>query len=261
MDRSLACPAGHCFDLARAGYANLARSRRTGDSAEMLHARRRFLDAGHYQPLSDLVNRLVGEHYQERPLTVVDAGCGEGYYLGRLLRSFGERICVHALGLDLARDAARLAAARYQDACFLVADLADHIPVLDGLTDVLLTIFAPRHGREFARVLAPGGLLLSAIPAPEHLGELRHILPLIGIEERKAEHLRAALGDSFVPAGSERLSYPLSLAGEAVGDLVAMTPTARHLDDAARARLAWLAGSSLTVTASFLVLSFHRRYT
>ncbi len=58
--RSLICPKGHSFDLAREGYANLSRSRRTGDSKEMLHARRRFLEAGHYEPLSDLVNRSGG---------------------------------------------------------------------------------------------------------------------------------------------------------------------------------------------------------
>src|ERR1035437_6781696 len=68
--RSLTCPAGHSFDLAREGYANLSRSRRTGDSKEMLRARRRFLEAGYYQPLSDLVNRLVGEHRSGGPYTV-----------------------------------------------------------------------------------------------------------------------------------------------------------------------------------------------
>jgi 23S rRNA m(1)G-745 methyltransferase (EC 2.1.1.51) len=50
---SLRCPEGHCFDLAAQGYVNLLpvqnkRSLDPGDSKEMVAARRRFLEAGHY---------------------------------------------------------------------------------------------------------------------------------------------------------------------------------------------------------------------
>jgi 23S rRNA (guanine745-N1)-methyltransferase len=294
--RSLLCPTGHSFDLAREGYANLSRSRRTGDSKEMLHARRRFLEAGYYQPLSDLVNRLVGEHHSAAPYTVLDAGCGEGYYLGRLSASLtglgsivGPRTgsCAAALlpaackvpvgepggrssastrdyqaiGLDAAKEAARMAAARYRGAAFLVADIAERLPVADGRIDTILNIFAPRHAPEFFRVLRPDGLLLSVIPAPDHLHELRALLPLLGIEERKEEQVRATLGHRFVSVGVERLSYIMNLSTQSLGDLVDMTPSARHLDSTIRARLGEAATAAYAVTASFLVLSFLRRYT
>jgi 23S rRNA (guanine745-N1)-methyltransferase len=53
---SYLCPQRHQFDQAKEGYVNLLpvqhkRSRDPGDSAEMMQARRAFLDAGHYQPL------------------------------------------------------------------------------------------------------------------------------------------------------------------------------------------------------------------
>lgn len=48
--------------MAKEGYVNLLpvqhkRSRDPGDSAEMMQARRAFLDAGHYQPLREQLGR------------------------------------------------------------------------------------------------------------------------------------------------------------------------------------------------------------
>jgi 23S rRNA (guanine745-N1)-methyltransferase len=290
-DRTLVCPAGHSFDLAREGYVNLARSRRIGDSKEMLRARRRFLEAGPYQPLSDLLNRLVGEHCPATPFTVLDAGCGEGYYLGRLAeylthmrearRDVGSsRPNDHAarlpepvaqpsvtsldfpmLGLDASKDAARMAAARYRNGAFVVADLAERLPLGDATIGVMLNIFAPRNADEFFRVLRPDGLLISVIPAPDHLHELGSMLPMLGIEARKEEQVRASLSDGFLPLSTEHLSYIMNLAAQSLADLVEMTPSARHLDSAARAGLEQLGAMRNEVTASFLVLSFRRRYT
>jgi 23S rRNA (guanine745-N1)-methyltransferase len=293
-DRTLVCPAGHSFDLAREGYVNLARSRRIGDSKEMLRARRRFLEAGPYQPLSDLLNRLVGEHCPAAPFTVLDAGCGEGYYLGRLAEYLAHirearhrpagagssRPNDHAgrlpepvappsvtsldfpmLGLDASKDAARMAAARYRNGVFVVTDLAERLPLGDATIGVMLNIFAPRNADEFFRVLRPDGLLISVIPAPDHLHELGSMLPMLGIEARKEEQVRASLSDGFLPLGTEHLSYIMNLAAQSLADLVEMTPSARHLDSAARAGLGRLGAMRNEVTASFLVLSFRRRYT
>ena len=41
--QALTCPKRHTFDLARKDYVNLSRNRHSGDHAEMLRARRRFL--------------------------------------------------------------------------------------------------------------------------------------------------------------------------------------------------------------------------
>jgi 23S rRNA (guanine745-N1)-methyltransferase len=59
-EQSFSCPQRHQFDIAKEGYVNLLpvqhkRSRDPGDSAEMMQARRAFLDAGHYQPLRDAI--------------------------------------------------------------------------------------------------------------------------------------------------------------------------------------------------------------
>jgi hypothetical protein len=59
---TLKCDANHSFDVAKNGAVNLNRGggrRATGDSSEMLRARRRFLGAGHYQEVSRRVNQAV----------------------------------------------------------------------------------------------------------------------------------------------------------------------------------------------------------
>src|SRR6266550_8295917 len=85
-ERRVICPRGHAFDVARTGYINLLqpqerRSRNPGDSAEAVAARRRFLDRGHAQPLLDAIRAMV-----PKPGNILDAGCGDGYYLGSLAR-------------------------------------------------------------------------------------------------------------------------------------------------------------------------------
>jgi hypothetical protein len=69
-DNHYSCPQRHQFDLAKEGYVNLLpvqfkRSRDPGDSAEMMQARRAFLDAGHYQPLRDAIAERL-RHYALR---------------------------------------------------------------------------------------------------------------------------------------------------------------------------------------------------
>ena len=90
VEQAFRCVAGHAFDIAKEGYVNLLapqhrRSKDPGYSKEMIAGRRDFFDAGHYRPLADNVAALIAGYLptsSER--LVVDAGCGEGYYLRRL---------------------------------------------------------------------------------------------------------------------------------------------------------------------------------
>ena len=88
------CTAGHSFDVAREGYCNLLvvqhkASRDPGDSKDMVAARRRFLETGLFEPIADRIFKMVRECVaaaQGGAFNIVDAGCGEGYYLDRLSR-------------------------------------------------------------------------------------------------------------------------------------------------------------------------------
>ena len=98
------CVQGHCFDVARQGYVNLLtvtqkHSRHPGDTREMVAARRAFLDAGWYAPIAGALADLV-RRFCPAAASVLDAGCGEGYYLSQL-GWIPER-----WGIDISRDAA-----------------------------------------------------------------------------------------------------------------------------------------------------------
>ena len=97
--RQLACPEKHSFDIAKQGYVNLLpvqhkRSKAPGDDKAMVLARQSFLNAGYYQPLakklSDLLIRFSENLNTEGPqanshFRLLDAGCGEGYYLNHII--------------------------------------------------------------------------------------------------------------------------------------------------------------------------------
>ncbi|WP_425278789.1 putative RNA methyltransferase [Enterobacter hormaechei] len=116
-EKTFICPQGHQFDRAKEGYVNLLpvqhkRSRDPGDSAEMMQARRAFLDAGHYQPLRDAVVALLRQSLTEGVSAMLDIGCGEGYYTATFADVAAEK-GAETYGLDVSKVAIRAAAKRY----------------------------------------------------------------------------------------------------------------------------------------------------
>jgi 23S rRNA (guanine745-N1)-methyltransferase len=256
------CPLGHSFDVAREGYVNLLRDPYPGDTRAMAQARRAFLDAGHYAPLADAIARQVAHHITQRapnaPLSVLDAGCGEGSYIADVAaRLHSDAVSCACYGLDVSKEAIRMAAQRYRQVTFIVANLKARIPFADGSVSALMNVFAPRNPAEFARVLAPGGLLLVVLPTPRHLAEARAAFALLDIQPEKERLVCESCAEHFMLAGSEPLDYSLTLDGQSLAALIAMTPNARHVsaETLERARQA----AAFTVTASFAFLRFLRR--
>jgi 23S rRNA (guanine745-N1)-methyltransferase len=212
----LRCTHSHSFDIAREGYVNLLRKKQTGDTKEMVQARRSFLERGFYQPLADTLNMLVSTYLREQaaPINVLDAGCGEGYYLGRLQQSLPQQDQICLLGLDVAKDAIRMAAKRYPAATFVVANLKECLVVADESIHVLLNIFAPRNPAEFARVMMRAGRLIVVIPGAEHMAQLRSTLPLLQIEENKQQHVVEQFAPYFTLLDALPVSYELALQGD-----------------------------------------------
>lgn len=259
VDRTFVCGHRHAFDMAREGYVNLRlpgrkRPKIQGDTKVMLQARRRFLEMGYYGPLSRAVNeqvaaRLVGQ----TAVTIVDAGCGEGWYLGQLQQRLAD-VTGCFFGVDVAKSAVQMAAKRYPAAQFVVADVWQKLPFADASVAVLLNLFAPRHAAEFARVLASEGLLLIVIPQPHHLQQLSEKLGLLDIEAEKQQKIVAQLADSFTLQVIEPVTIEMGLDRTALENLVQMTPYYRHLTTAVQDRVAALVHEQ--VTAAFDILTF-----
>jgi 23S rRNA (guanine745-N1)-methyltransferase len=100
---------------------------------------------------------------------VLDAGCGDGYYLGELAARTGPR----GYGIDISIPAIDAAARRYPACQWTVANADRFIPCADSSFSLVLSITARMNAPEFHRVLHEYGRLLVALPAPDDLVELR----------------------------------------------------------------------------------------
>jgi 23S rRNA (guanine745-N1)-methyltransferase len=255
---SLRCAAGHTFDIARQGYVSLLPAGATGgagDSAPMLAARAEFLAAGHFAPLArDLAGMLAGDLGEVVtrggpgsvaagdpdeamagdvaapdgvPGCVADAGAGTGYFLAAVLDRWPGRA---GLALDVSKFALRRAARAHPRIGAAGCDVWRRLPVADGAAAAVLSVFAPRNGAELRRVLHPRGQLLVVTPEPGHLGELIGPLGLLRVDRHKDERLAAQLGGYFAVTARRPHLRRLRLSHPEVAVLVAMGPSARHLE-------------------------------
>ncbi|MER7952643.1 methyltransferase domain-containing protein [Streptomyces sp. NPDC096079] len=228
---ALRCPVGHTFDIARHGCASLLTGTRatSGDDAAMVEARDRFLSTGAYAPIREVGARLAVEAVPEQG-TVVDVGCGTGYYLAGVLDQLpGAR----GLGLETSVRALRLVARAHDRAAAVAWDVFRPFPLADGAADVVLDVFAPRNPAEFHRVLRPTGRLIVVRPSGRHLAELRGQVPaMVMIDPAKEQRLHRALNPFFEAVVTERVEYSVPLTKLDVLDLVGMTPSARHVSRA-----------------------------
>ena len=229
--RSVRCAAGHTFDLARQGYVNLAgrAAPQHADTAAMVAARERFLESGAYDPVADAVVGAAGG--LPAGATVLEAGAGPGWYLGRLLAGLATGgVRARGLALDISVAACRRAAVRTarSPVGVLVADVWGPLPVRSGTIEAVLSVFAPRNAAEFARVLTPGGRLVVVSPLPDHLAALRAAWGLLDVEPGKQERLASGLAAHLVAAGASELRFAVEPDPALLADLVAMGPNAFH---------------------------------
>lgn len=246
------CEAGHSFDVARQGYVNLLtvdrkHSLHPGDTREMVIARREFLDAGYYAPIADTLHRLL-QTFAPNAQRVLDAGCGEGYYLGKLTE------IPDRWGIDISKEAVRYAAARDKDAHFLTATAA-HLPFSDGSFDCVLSMFALTAAEEFARVLRDGGIFVQVLAGEKHLLGLKQIIYSELLEKEKQLHQELP-HFSLLHSETLRFSFTLSDA-ETVHDLLYMTPHVWRISKQGAARLAQT--DALTDTAEVIFNVYSRQ--
>jgi 23S rRNA (guanine745-N1)-methyltransferase len=235
--RTWRCAAGHTFDVARQGYVNLVRRgtrRASGDSVEMVRARQAFLATGAYDRVGDAVNAAVANAADGGPVDVLDVGCGEGYYTRRLT------VEGRVAGVDLSRPAVAAAARQQPGGWYAVASAFD-LPVPDRSVDVLISVFGPVAGSEFARVGRPGGAVIAVHPGPRHLDTLRALVYEEPVAHETKDPLRQV--EAFRRSSSERLSYALTVpSAEVATQLLTMTPYRWHAGRDIQSRLDALGG-------------------
>lgn len=218
--RTYKCPNNHCFDLSKDGYVNLLMSqqsslKRHGDDKLMVKARRDFLEKGFYNELRQALCETLKEALPE-DATIVDVGCGEGYYTSEISKVDDFEI----FGIDISKDALKYAAKSVKGSSFAVAS-AFSLPFAENSADCVLSVFAPSAYEEFSRVLKNDGKLIKAIPLENHLWELKCALykePYKNKPEKRNDEL-------FKLVSQKEIKYKINLTEkEDIENLFKMTP-------------------------------------
>jgi 23S rRNA (guanine745-N1)-methyltransferase len=211
-ERRVHCENGHSFDIARSGYINLLqpqdrRSRNPGDTIAAVQARRRLHDRGVTAPLLNGIAEAVAVTSKDM---VLDAGCGDGFYLG----SLAQRTGCHAYGVDISIPAVDAAAGRYPGCEWVVANADRFVPYADRSFSVVLSVTARMNSAEFRRVMRDDGRLLVAVPAPDDLAEIR------GAGRDRAARTIETFAREFTLIGQRRATTSADLDEAAVEDVL-----------------------------------------
>ena len=223
--RSVVCPRGHRFDRGKSGYLNLLqpqerRSRNPGDSAAAAQARRRLFDSGVQTPLFNALKEMLRELTLPANAATLDVGCGEGSLLGQLAAGLG----LNPHGTDLSTPAIDLAARRFPQATWIVANADRRLPWADGSFDLVLSILARLHREELRRVLVPGGTLLLAVPGADDLRELRELLyGKADARDRLGPALESLQEAGFTPLARRTARWPVHLDAAGLADVLALS--------------------------------------
>ncbi len=262
-ERQFVCTNGHSFDLARQGYLNLLpvqhkKSKSPGDSKAMIEARRRFLDTGIYQPIAHRLIQVIDQYLPDSgAFCLLDAGCGEGYYLDNVCSFLAESgLEASLIGLDISKEAIVSATKRNQQVTWLVASNKQP-PLLPDSVDLILCMFGFPVYESFAQVLKPGGKIVLVEAAPKHLIELRQVV-YDEVKQRGLPSLQAAEQSGFTLIHQENLCFSTDELQQAqIADLLQMTPHLYRANQQGKARATELKSIVLTVDVSFRLLQIH----
>ena len=232
-----ACVNRHRVNVNRKGCLNVLSSQ--VDScydADLFAARRRVFDAGCYHAVAEAIESLLpaGDH------RIMDAGCGDGWYLNALLTRHPDW---QGAGVDISRDAIFAATDQPCTALWCVGDLR-RLPFRDEAFTAVLDVLTPANYGEFSRVLAPDGLLVKVYPGS---GYLREIRAARGMEPYAEGQVDAYLREKAQVVGEARVTVTHGVSPEAWRDFVWMTPLNQDLSAEEKTLLAQRPAETVTI--------------
>lgn len=241
---SLVCSGRHTYDIARQGYVNLLpvqqkHSLSPGDTVEMLAARRNFLNSGHYTKICEDVIATTCAYDGKNP-TIIDIGCGEGYYTAHFMNKFPQSTII---GADISKAAVKMACSRTKAINWIVAT-ASHLPIADNSVSIITAMFSLVCEEEFARILHDGGCVIEVTAGTKHLIELKQII----YDDVFEQHKRPKTQQGFLHEISCELhSFKITLDNAQLIDLLNMTPHTLRIKPENRTRLESTPSLELTV--------------
>lgn len=232
-----ACNNGHRVNVNRKGLINfLSAPVETYYDAQLFAARSRVFAAGCYRQVVDAIEAMLPPQAHR----LLDAGCGDGWYLNELLQRH-EDWC--GAGVDISRDAIVKATDHPCTALWCVGDLRS-LPFADGSFTAVLDVLTPANYGEFRRVLAEDGLLIKVYPGREYLKEIRAARGMALYEEGQVEEY---LQEKSHVVESRRVLVEQTITPQVWRDFVWMTPLNQDLSDAEKEALAQKPAGSMTI--------------
>ena len=249
VEISLKCKNRHSFDLAKFGYVNLAPQIKQSANydKENFQNRQQILEAGFYQAILEGVSDLLAANPSAK--TVLDIGCGEGFYSRKLQESHSDKTFY---AFDISKDSVQIAAKSEPNWAvnWFVGDLA-RLPIKDGSMDILLDIFSPANYGEFRRVLSKDGILIKVIPTKNHLKELRQkVQDQLIKKDYSNQDIKNHFQEHFTILSSKTASLTKPITVEQLQALLSMTPLLFHVD---QTKIDWSQLTEITIEAEILV--------
>ncbi|VLE84517.1 23S_rRNA m1G745 methyltransferase [Streptococcus pneumoniae] len=249
LETNFKCCNRHSFDLAKFGYVNLAPQIKQSANydKENFQNRQQILEAGFYQAILDAVSDLLAS--SKTTITILDIGCGEGFYSRKLQESHSEKTFY---AFDISKDSVQIAAKSEPNWAvnWFVGDLA-RLPIKDASMDILLDIFSPANYGEFRRVLSKDGILIKVIPTENHLKEIRQrVQDQLTNKEYSNQDIKKHFQEHFTILSSQTASLTKTITAEQLQALLSMTPLLFHVD---QSKIDWSQLTEITIEAEILV--------
>lgn len=249
LETNFKCCNRHSFDLAKFGYVNLAPQIKQSANydKENFQNRQQILEASFYQAILDAVSDLLAS--SKTTTTILDIGCGEGFYSRKLQESHSEKTFY---AFDISKDSVQIAAKSEPNWAvnWFVGDLA-RLPIKDASMDILLDIFSPANYGEFRRVLSKDGILIKVIPTENHLKEIRQrVQDQLTNKEYSNQDIKEHFQEHFTILSSQTASLTKTITAEQLQALLSMTPLLFHVD---QSKIDWSQLTEITIEAEILV--------
>ena len=249
VENSLKCNNRHSFDLAKFGYVNLAPQIKQSANydKENFQNRQQILEAGFYQAILEAVSDLLAS--SKTTTTILDIGCGEGFYSRKLQESHSDKTFY---AFDISKDSVQIAAKSEPNWAvnWFVGDLA-RLPIKDASMDILLDIFSPANYGEFRRVLSKDGILIKVIPTENHLKEIRQkVQDQLTNKDYSNQDIKNHFQEHFTILSSQTASLTKTITTEQLQALLSMTPLLFHID---QSKIDWSQLTEITIEAEILV--------
>ncbi len=249
VESSFKCSNRHSFDLAKFGYVNLSLQIKQSANYDKknFQNRQQILEAGFYQAILEAISDLLAS--SESAKTILDIGCGEGFYSRKLQERHPDKTFY---AFDISKDSVQIAAKSEPNWAvnWFVGDLA-RLPIKDASMDILLDIFSPANYGEFRRVLSKDGILIKVIPTENHLKEIRQrVQDQLTNKDYSNQDIKNHFQEHFTILSSQTASLTKTITAEQLQALLSMTPLLFHID---QSKIDWSQLTKITIEAEILV--------